>query len=277
MTATDIDTGTRRVVRTRTRRIPAAARLKILSKIGFVVVMLLIWQVAAAAGGLGAVPTPVDVGAALVGLFASGEVWLPLGVTLVAAAVAFAISTAIGGALGFLLGASNLAYRLSAFLLDFCRTIPALGLMPLIVLVFGAKMQGTVVLAVVGAVWAVLLQTIYGVRDVDPVARDSFRSYRVRRVDVVFRLVLPSAAPYIATGLRLAAAVALLITLSAEIIIPSPGIGQQIMLTQTGGAIAEMYAYIVLAGLLGVGVNAAFVSLERVALAWHPSNRKEYR
>nr|WP_274636195.1 ABC transporter permease [Microbacterium bovistercoris] len=277
MTATDIETGRRSVIRPRTRRISTGARLGVLLKIGFVVVMLLIWQVAAAAGGLGAVPTPIDVGIALARLIGTGEVWTPLGITLAAAAIAFVISAVIGMAVGFLLGASSLAYRLSAFLLDFCRTIPALGLMPLIVLVFGAQMEGTIVLAVVGAVWAVLLQTVYGVRDVDPVARDSFRSYRVRRRDVILRLVLPSAAPYIATGLRLAAAVVLLITLGAEIIIPSPGIGQQIMLTQSGGAIDEMYAYIVLAGLLGVSINAVFVAVERLVLAWHPSNRKEYR
>ncbi|WEG08479.1 ABC transporter permease subunit [Microbacterium horticulturae] len=277
MTTTEISVGRRGATRSRRPRPASTAAVRVLSKIGFVVAALLVWQIAAAAGDLGAVPTPVDVGAAILVVFINGQVWAPLGVTLAAAALAFAVSTAIGVAVGFLLGASNLAYRLSVFVLDFCRTIPALGLMPLIVLVFGAKMQGTVVLAVIGAVWAVLLQTIYGVRDVDPVARDSFRSYRVRRIDVVFRLILPSAAPYIATGLRLAAAVALLITLSAEIIIPSPGIGQEIMLAQSGGAIPEMYAYIVLAGLLGVAINAVFVALEHVVLAWHPTHREESR
>jgi len=269
MTATVVGAGTRHSW--------SIGSLRTLAKIGFVILMLLVWQSAAAAGALGAVPTPADVGVSLVGLFTSGEVWVPVGTTLLAWSIAFVIAAVVGGILGFLLGANDIAYRLAVFILDFCRTIPALGLLPLIVLVFGAKMQGTIVLAVIGAVWAVLLQTIYGVRDVDPIARDSFRSYGVRRRDVLLRLILPSAAPYIATGLRLAAAIALLITLSAEILIPSPGIGQEIMLTQIGGAIPKMYAYIVLTGILGVTLNAVFVGAERWVLAWHPSHRKPQR
>ena len=123
--------------------------------------------------------------------------------------------------------------------------------------------------------WAVLLQVIYGVRDVDPVARDVFRSFRVRRSDVILRLILPTAAPYIATGLRLAAAICLLLTLSVQIVIAAPGIGQQIVLAQLGGAIAKMYAYIVLSGVLGIALNAIFVAIERAALHWHPSFRGE--
>ncbi|GGH33507.1 ABC transporter permease [Microbacterium album] len=248
-----------------------------LPKLAFVAAAVAAWQLWAGAGNLGAVPTPVEVTVALVGIVADGSVWSPLGVTLSAWAISFVIASAMGLVVGFVLGASRLAYRLSVFVLDFCRTIPALGLVPLVVLMFGARMQSTIVLAVFGAVWAVLLQTIYGVRDVDPVARDAFRSSLARRRDVVIRLVLPSAAPYIATGLRLAAAVCLLLTLSAQIVIPSPGIGQQIVLTQLGGAIPKMYAYIVLSGVVGVAINAAFVALERIVLHWHPAHRKAIR
>ncbi|WP_460772980.1 ABC transporter permease [Microbacterium sp. GXF7504] len=243
-------------------------------KVGFALVLLVAWQAAAAGGRVGAVPTPVEVGVALGGIFLDGSVWAPLGITLGSWAISFAIAACVGVVIGFALGLSRLAYRMTAPVLDFCRTIPPLALIPLIVLMFGTGMESTVWLATFAAVWAIMLQTIYGVRDVDPVARDTYRSFRVRRLDVLGLLVLPSAAPYIATGLRLAAAICLLLTLSVQIVIAAPGIGQQIVVTQLGGAIPQMYAYIVLAGLLGVGLNAVFVSAERAALSWHVSYRK---
>jgi len=253
----------------------SSPRLRIGSaKVAFIVVLLAAWQLAAASGNLGAVPEPTAVGAELVGLFLSGTVWAPLAITIASWALSFVLASVIGIVVGFPLGASRLAYRMSSFVLDFCRTIPALALVPLAVLMFGTSIQSTVLLASFGAVWAVLLQTIYGVRDIDPIARDTFRSYRVGRIDTAARLVLPTAAPYIATGLRLAAAICLLLTLSVQIVIAAPGIGQEIVVTSLGGSVSKMYAYIVLAGILGIAINAVFVALERASLSWHPSHRK---
>ncbi|MFT4084810.1 MAG: ABC transporter permease [Nocardioides sp.] len=253
-----------------------AVRLRgVVPKLGFILALLLLWQVLEVAGRLGGVPSPVEVGRALVDEIVRGAVWAPVGTTLVAWAVSFVLASVIGLVVGFALGASRLAYQMSVFTLDFCRTIPTLALVPLAILMYGAGLLGTVVLAVFGSVWAVLLQAIYGVRDVDPVARDTFRSYHATRFEVVTRLVLPTAAPYVATGLRLAAAISLLLTLSAEIVMPAPGIGEQIVISQLGDAVPRMYAYIVLSGLLGVALNAVFVAAERRALRWHPSHREE--
>lgn len=245
------------------------------AKIGFVFATLAVWQVLVVTDRLRFVPSPIDVGLALVDVCASGEVWSPLGTTILAWAISFSLAVGVGVAIGFPLGSSSLAYRMSGLVLDFCRTIPTLALVPLAILLYGTGVESTVLLASFGAVWAVLLQTIYGVRDVDPLARDVFRSCRATRREVLIRLVLPTATPYIATGVRLAAAISLLLTLSAQIIMPAPGLGEQIVVSQLGGAIPQMYAYIALCGLLGVGLNAVFVALERGVLHWHPAHRKE--
>lgn len=195
--------------------------------------------------------------------------------TMLSWAISFAIAVVLGVLIGFPLGMSNLAYRLTSFLLDFLRTIPALVLVPLVVLLFGSKLPSTVLLASFAAVWAVMMQTIYGARDVDPQARDAFKSFRVRASDRFFLLLLPSAAPYIATGIRLAAAICLLVTISAQIVIPADGIGKSIVLAGLADANATMYAYILLSGVLGLVINAVFERLESVVLKWHPSQRKE--
>lgn len=239
-----------------------------------VLILLLAWQVAAGSDALGADPTPLDVGAALGGIIADGSVFPPLGETLASWAISLILSVVVGVVVGFPLGASRIAYRMSVFTLDFLRTIPALVLVPLVVLLYGSGLQSTVLLATFGAIWAVIMQTIYGAHDIDPVARDTFRSFRVRRWDTIVSLLVPTALPYIATGVRLAAAICLLITISAQIVIPAGGFGEQILTMQLGGAAPQMYAYIVLCGVLGVAMNASFSLLEKRVLAWHPSQRK---
>jgi len=247
---------------------PLAAQLAVVAS------LLVIWQITARLGALGAVPTPVEVGRALLAIFASGAVWEPLGTTLAGWAISLLLAVVVGIVVGFPLGTSRLAYRLSVFTLDFLRTIPALVLVPLVVLLYGSGLESTILLAFLGAVWAVIMQTIYGARDVDPTALQTFMSFRVRRWDTVRFLLVPTALPYIATGVRLAAAICLLVTISAQIVIPAGGLGEQILTAQLGGAVPTMYAYIFLCGALGVGANAAFGKLEAKALAWHPSHRK---
>jgi ABC-type nitrate/sulfonate/bicarbonate transport system permease component len=129
------------------------------------------------------------------------------------------------------------------------------------------------VLTVFGAIWFILLQTMYGVHQVDAVARDVARAYQFRARDRVFRLVLPSAAPFIATGIRLAATVSLLLVIGGELIGGAPGIGSQITLRQQAAQIPAMYVYIVVAGVLGVVLNLIMLKIERRVLRWHHAQR----
>jgi ABC-type nitrate/sulfonate/bicarbonate transport system permease component len=116
---------------------------------------------------------------------------------------------------------------------------------------------------------------IYGVGDVDPVARDTALSYRFTAWAKIRYLLLPTALPYILTGLRLSAAVALILAITAELVIGSPGLGNEIGVAMASSAVPAMYALILVVGLFGVAVNAAFRALERLVLAWHPSVRLE--
>jgi ABC-type nitrate/sulfonate/bicarbonate transport system permease component len=121
----------------------------------------------------------------------------------------------------------------------------------------------------------VLVQVLYGVQDVDPVARDTARSYRFSRWGRVRHVVWPTALPYVMTGLRLASAVALVLAVTSELIIGAPGLGQQIALAQSGAAVPDLYALVVVTGLVGIAINFLFRWAERRVLSWHPSVRGE--
>ena len=92
------------------------------------------------------------------------------------------------------------------------------------------------------------MQTLYGVQDVDPVATDTARSFGFSRAQRLLRVTLPSAVPYVATGVRISAAVALILVVTAELVIGAPGLGRQINLARQGGNVELMYALILATG-----------------------------
>src|SRR5262249_59837206 len=103
-------------------------------------------------------------------------------------------------------------------------------------------LKSTVFLVAFASTWPLLIQTIYGARDIDPTALETARSFRIRRRDRILRVTLMGAVPYIATGLRIASATALILAITAELIIGSAGLGRAIGLAREGGAVDSMYA-----------------------------------
>ncbi|GAB3448058.1 ABC transporter permease [Actinophytocola sediminis] len=185
------------------------------------------------------------------------------------------IAVALGVLTGIALGTVPMVRRATSSTIEFLRPIPSVALIPLVVVLYGSTITSTLVLVVYAAFWQVLIQVMHGVADVDPVARDTARSYGLGRVARVRYLVWPTALPYVVTGVRLAATVALILTITGELVIGSPGIGQEIATARTSGAVPAMYALTVVTGLLGVLANLATRAAERRVLHWHPSMRTE--
>ncbi|MGH8876150.1 MAG: ABC transporter permease, partial [Stackebrandtia sp.] len=195
--------------------------------------------------------------------------------TLVAWAQGLAIAVIAGVACGVVIGSVPVLRAVTASTIEFLRPIPSVALIPLAVLLFGTGIESTLLLIVYAAFWQVLVQTIAGVADIDPVAADTARSFRLSVPRRLWHLVLPTALPYIATGVRLAASVALVLAVTAELVIGAPGLGNEIAVAKTSGAVPRMYALIAVTGILGVAVNLAARTAERRLLHWHPSIREE--
>src|SRR5579862_8277068 len=199
--------------------------------------------------------------------------WRALGDTLEAWAIGLVISVVAGVVIGIAIGSSRLLRSLTHSTIEFLRPIPSVALIPLAVLLFGSQIQSTLVLVVYASFWQVLIQVLYGVQDVDPVARETARCYGLGTWAQIRYVTWPTTLPYLMTGIRLAAAVALILAITSEIAIGTQGLGKQISDTESGGAVAIMYAYVIVAGIIGVIVNLGARALERRVLAWHPSVR----
>ena len=201
--------------------------------------------------------------------------WIALPQTLQGWAIGLAIALVLGILLGVVLGKFSLVRQIAASTIEFLRPIPSVALIPLAVLMFGAKPQSTLVLVVYASLWPILLQVIRGIQDVDPVARDTALSYGLGRVTRILRLDWPSALPYAMTGFRLSASVALILEITGELIIGSPGLGQLIAVAQSSGAVAAMYALVAVTGLLGLAMNVFARAAETRMMHWHPSIRRD--
>lgn len=213
--------------------------------------------------------------AALGGLLGEGSFWGAVLDTLRGWGFGLAIALVAGIVLGFGIGSSKFLVAATASTIEFLRPIPSVALIPLAVLLFGTDLRSTLLLVVYASFWPILIQVLHGVQDVDPVARDTASSYRLSTWGVFRHVVWPTCLPYLMTGVRLSASVALILAVTAELIIGSPGLGSEIALAQSSNAIPEVYAIVITTGLLGIAVNTGVRAVERRVLGWHMSTRRE--
>jgi ABC-type nitrate/sulfonate/bicarbonate transport system permease component len=218
-------------------------------------------------------PPVTDMFSSLWGELGTSGLWESIGQTLEGWALGLGIAAGLAIPLGVVIGSSRLLYRSVRMIVEFLRPIPSVALIPLAILIYGTGLQSKVFLATFAAFWVLLVQTLYGVQDVDPVATDTARSFGFSRPQRLFRVTLPSAIPYIATGIRMASTVSLILTVTAELVIGSPGLGRSINIARSGGNVELMYALIIVTGLLGWTLNGIFARGERRVLHWHPSQR----
>ncbi|SCL33768.1 ABC-type nitrate/sulfonate/bicarbonate transport system, permease component [Micromonospora rhizosphaerae] len=220
-------------------------------------------------------PPASRIGVALAELVGEASFWTALGDTVRGWFLGLVIAVVLGIAVGFVIGTVPVLREFTASTIEFLRPIPSVALIPLAVLVFGTDLRSVLLLVVYASFWQVLVQVLYGVQDVDPVAQETARTFGLDRWARMRHVTWPTALPYVLTGVRLAAAVALILAITAELIIGAPGLGNEIGVAQSGGAIPRMYALVIVTGLLGVAVNVLARRLERWLLSWHPSLRRE--
>ncbi|MGW5159885.1 ABC transporter permease [Nonomuraea wenchangensis] len=192
--------------------------------------------------------------------------------SLLAWAVGLGLAAVAAVPLGLLLGSVPVVDAATRSVVEFLRPIPSVALIPLVALVIGTGLQLRISLVVYASLWPILYNTMYGLRGVDPLAKESLRSYGFGRLSVLLRVSLPSSAPFITTGVRLAAGIALILTVSTEIV-AGRGEGMGVFIYFAGIAVparmTDILAGVCWVGLFGVAVNTLLVAFERRAFRWH--------
>lgn len=203
------------------------------------------------------------------------DFWSSLSFTLITWGIGLGVALAAGVGVGMLLGSVTWLREFTASTIEFLRPVPSIALLPVAVLLLGTGMSSTLVLVIYASFWQVLMQVMAGVQDVDPVAADTAKSYRFRPMTKVTKVLWPTTLPFAMTGLRLAASVALVVTVICELLISGAGVGGMLALARESGAVASMYGLVIVAGVLGILVNLLARLIEQRVLSWHPSIRSE--
>jgi ABC-type nitrate/sulfonate/bicarbonate transport system permease component len=240
-----------------------------------------LWQGLSAAGVIRSdeFPSMTQTASALWHLLTQYAFWSAVGETLEGWGLGLLVGALAATGVGTLIGLNGFAYRSVIGVIEFFKAIPVIAILPIGLVLWGATLTMKFALTAFAVFWPLVIQVCYGVRSLDPVVRDTAAVLQVRGPRKFLTVILPSAAPFIATGLRVAVAVALVVDIIAELIGGGTGIGERILIAENAGpaSYAQMYAYVVAAGVLGIALAGAFTVAERYALHWHESQRSADR
>lgn len=233
-------------------------------------IVVLAWEFASR-GGLvspSSLPPLSDALAQLLGLLGEEGFRSALLLTLRAWGLGLVIAASIALPVGMLLGLNGRAYRFVRLPLEAIRPVPPIVILPLALLALGGGLTFQATLIVQGALWPLLITVTYGIRETDPVALDTARSFRLGGWRTLVFVRIPSAAPLMASGLKLAAASAFAVTIVTELLGGARGMGTRLMIAQSGGDVVTVYAVTIMAGIVGLAIATAFGLLERRFLGW---------
>ncbi|MEC5215453.1 sulfonate transport system permease protein [Actimicrobium sp. GrIS 1.19] len=235
--------------------------------------LLVGWQIAAQNGWLSSriLPAPLAVARAFWTLTASGELFTHLQKSLWRATASFAIGGGLGLLLGLLTGTFKSAETLLDTSLQMLRNIPALALIPLVILWFGIDEWSKLFLVSIGVFFPVYLNTFHGIRSVDPGLIEMARSYGLSGWPLYRDVILPGALPSILVGVRFSLGLVWVLLIVAETISAQSGIGFMTMNAREFLQTDIVLVGILLYALLGKLADGLSRALERFWLRWHPA------
>lgn len=240
--------------------------------IAFAVGCVLPVEILARAGVLTSyVPPPSIIAIALVRGLLNGNITSQIGVTLFVYAEGLGVAAVCAVTLGVFMATWRPLYDAFKMIIEFLRPVPSVAMIPLAILFLGLGTEMRMVIVTYAAFWPLLISTLYGVRSIDPLPLDVARNFGVNGIAVLRRVALPFALASVMTGLRVSGSIALVVTVTTELVAGNSGIGFYISQMEQANRLPPMYAAIVLTGILGYLLNALLMQLDRKIVFWTPA------
>lgn len=246
------------------------------------VALLLVWQLATMLASSPFFPQPVLI------FERAGTLWLPdetgflnenvrgdVLPSLARMLIGFGVAVIAGVVIGVAIGLSRRIGDYIDPIVQFMRAVPPPALIPVFLVLFGTGDSMRILLIAFGTAWPILLNSIEGVRGIEALKYDTATVFRIGFVDRLTRIVLPGAAPKIFAGVRTSLAIALILMVISEMVASSNGIGFAIVQAQRGFGYLDMWAGIVLLGIVGYLFNLLLTLVERRVLLWQRTGGRE--
>ncbi|HEY3920088.1 MAG TPA: ABC transporter permease [Stellaceae bacterium] len=244
--------------------------LLIVSGCAIPLTLLLALEVAARSGAVNPIflPPPSAILATFWSIVASGGFAAPLAQTVLFLFVGYGIGCATAIVLGILMGSSRPIFNLLEPLIELLRPLPKPALLPALILFLGLGARMEITIVALGCFFPVLINTLQGVRAVDPTMINTARTFGHGRVAIWRRILLPASAPYILAGMRISLGLGLILVVTAEMISGNGGLGDAILAAQRTFLVKESYAWLVVLALLGLALTWFFSMVERRLAFW---------
>lgn len=184
----------------------------------------------------------------------------------------FALGVILAIAVGLLVGSSPKLFGALQPEIEFGRSLPGVAVLPIAIVLFGIEDQMRIAVVALGCFWPVLINTIYGVRGLDPTIRDVERTFQLSPTSRFFRVRLPAVMPDILAGTRVALLISVSVLAVAEMIGAGEGIGNFVLTAQRHWAVVDMWSGMVVLGVLGYALSMTHRGAERVLLRNYPSD-----
>ena len=240
------------------------------------ILLLAVWQAACTFGMLSAavLPSPLAVADAAWRLTLSGELPRNMEISFLRAIAGLVVGGGIGFVLGLANGLSDLSERLTDSTVQMIRNVPHLAMIPLVILWFGIDEGAKLFLVALGVFFPIYINTLHGVRTVDPQLIEMAESYGMGPAALFWRVILPGALPSIFVGLRFALGIMWLTLIVAETIAAQSGIGYMAMQAREFMQVDVVVLSILIYAFLGKLADLIARALERASLSWHPAFQK---
>jgi NitT/TauT family transport system permease protein len=252
-------------------RLPARTMQTFVRRYLLIMVILGIWELAVRTGTLSSLflPSPSHILTRLFDIvFVSREVWRHLAASLQRLACGLAIATVVGGLLGIFMGSITRVSELFETLVELLRPIPAIALIPFALFYFGIGDASKIFLIAFGATFPLLLNTMAGMRSTDRVLINAGLVLGASSFDVITRIKLPAALPFILTGFRISVGLGLVVLVAAEMVAAVSGLGFYILNSEMTWKIEDMFSGILLLSFIGVSVNWLLLRVEARVMRW---------
>lgn len=260
------------------KKVPVLGRLQswlekagtVLYGVPLLILFFILWEIAPLTGIVSPIFFPPFSKAviALKGLVLSGELFGHIGVSMQRALTGFVLAVVVAVPLGFLMGRYSRLEKITDLFIQCLRNTPHFALLPVFIMVLGIGEASKIAITFLAALWFLLINTISGVKCVDPLYIKAARSMGSSDTEIFAKVILPATIPSIVSGARLGVKSSLMAVIGAEMLAAKSGLGFFIQNSHLMYRIPEMYAGILTLAIFGLLINYLLVWLEKSATPW---------
>lgn len=235
-----------------------------------ILILFIIWEILPRTGIINSMFLPPfsETIITLKDLILSGELLVHVQASLQRSLIGFGLAALVAIPLGFLMGLYSRFEKYTDLLIQSLRNTSLFALLPLFIILLGIGEASKIAIIFYAAIWFMLINTISGVKSIDPLYIKAAKSFGISDMDLFRKVILPACFPSIISGARLAAKSAVMVVTAAEMIAAKSGLGYFVQDAQLMFKIPEMYAGILMLAIIGLTINYILVFLEKKATYW---------